>query len=1031
MFLNRPIAAFMFILATLIFGAIALYELPVNLLPSVENPELLVRTEWNGASAREVDHSINKPLEAYLSTINGIHSIHSIAKQGLSLISLQFAWHTNMDLAFLNTREKLDQVRLSLPQSVSRPELVRSNPSDRPVAVLSVTSPAAGENNLSGRIALRQWTDQVLTRRLEQVDGIAQAVIVGAVQPEVDIRFDPNKLNKYGLTVGQVQQVLQQANLFSASGELREGWYRYSLKIESRLTSLQAMRTLPVTLLGSNKILRLADIADVRMGEVDPVSFSLLDGVPVITVLVKKDYGSNTVSVFNRLKPVLVSLRRANPGIHISVLRESATIIHRTINNLIQSLIIGAVLAFIVLFIFLRDPRLPTTIGVSIPVSIFITFFVMYLLGIQLNIISLSGLTLGIGMLVDNSIVVLENINRYQVRPGWSIMQAASVGTREIALAVTASTLTTISVFLPLLFLGGFEGILFRDQALTLSISLLASLLVALAVIPVLAVRLGRAGAKITVRDNYRAVQNMQKGYKRILDRVLDHPSISAVVLSGIILLAVIAFLLTPRRPMPVMIPAELDYQVTLPSNTSLLTSRYTADQMTQSLEARTGIQNVLAIGGYTDQSNLSKLSSEGLDRFTLRVPVTGREQIRKVQTMIAKWGQGHPDWSITEENGPDARGISSILQFSSVPLVLHLVGPDRSQSERFAAPLDAYLKQVIPDWTMRLKYNRQQKMYGLAFRDRVLINLGLSRGEVLGYLQSLSTGKKATEWIHNQNQVDVRLFSGSGRFMDPQEIRLHLNGHVIPLTQVASIVPIKEPEQLERIDQTPVLTYLTNVSLWQWWWHGDQIRTALRQFMQKQGIRIGVGGLALQLQSLLHQMGLLLLFSVIVIYIIMAAQYESLIYPLIILFSIPFAWSGSMLFLWITGQSLNIFSFLGLLILSGVAVNDAILIVDFMSRYYRETGQLRAAIRQAGEHRFRPVTMTALTTVFGLIPMVIPIGTGWAYRLSLGVSLMGGMISSTILTLFFSPLLFGGVERFRRSRQRVPEQKTELLTEK
>ncbi len=1029
MFLNRPITTYMFILATLIFGAIALHELPVNLLPSVQTPELLVRTEWNGASAHEVDHTINETLEAYLSTVPGIHSVHSIAKQGLSLISLQFAWHTNMDLAFLNTREKLDQLQYALPQSVGRPELVRSNPSEEPIAVLSVTSPAASEANLTGRIDLRQWTDQVLTRRLEQIDGVAQAVIVGAVQPEVDIHFNPDKLNEYNISINEIQQALQSANLFSASGYLRDGWYRYSLRIESRLTSLQSMRQLPVKQLGSNKLLLLGDVAKVRMGEVDPTSFSLLDQEPVITVLVKKDYGSNTVDVFNKLKPVLASMRQTNPGIHIAVLRETATTIRSTINNLIQTLIVGAILAFIVLFIFLRDPRLPTTIGVSIPVSIFITFFVMYLLGVQLNIISLSGLTLGIGMLVDNSIVVLENIKRYQVQqPQWPIMQIVSVGTKEVALAVTASTLTNLSVFLPLLFLGGFEGVLFRDQAITISISMLASLLVALAILPVLAVRFSRSdnSRKVSsVSENYRVVRAIQDAYERTLERVLNHPALSLFILGLIVVMTFIAFFLMPRRPLPVMQPTELDYEVTLPSNTSLLTSRYTAEQISQSLVTSAGVKGVLAMGGYTDQSNLVELSREGLDRFRLRIPVNGNKQIKCTQQVIGTFRDNHPDWSILKQNSSDV--FSSLLQFSSVPLSLELVGTNRVRNEQLASPLDTFMKKIIPDWSMHLKYKRQQKMYGLAFHDQALLNLGMTRGEVINYLQSLSTGDVATQWIHDQDQIDVRMFTKDGRFSDPHLINLHLNGRVVPLTQVASIVNVKEPEQLERVDQTPVLTYLTDISLWQWWWHGDQIIAAIHRFMRNHGIQIKTNGLALQLQSLFKQMGLLLLLSVIVIYIILAAQYESLIYPLLILFSIPFAWSGSILMLWMTGQSLNIFSFLGLLILTGIAVNDAILKVDFMRRYYNDTGRLREAIMQAGEHRFRPVVMTSVTTVFGLIPMAIPIGIGWEYRLSLGVSLMGGMISSTILTLFFIPLLFGGLEKYRSHLKKKTEVSAEI----
>jgi hydrophobic/amphiphilic exporter-1 (mainly G- bacteria), HAE1 family len=488
MLLNRPVTAFMIVLATFIFGTIALRELSVDLLPDIETPSLLVQTTWSGASAREVETRINEPMEAVLSTIPGVSGIHSFARQGQSIVAIDFEWGRDMNLAFLNAREKLDQVRPMLPSQASRPTLIYTTPADEPVAVLAVRPVGQQEPDFSARLELKRWAEQVLTRRLEQQPGIAQAVLVGAVVPEVHIRFRPEDIDRHGLTVASIRNTIRQANVFSASGELRDGWYRYALTIQSRIESLDDIRQIPLSrAAGSERIITLQDVAEVVLDEQDPVSFSLFEGAQTLTVLVKKDYGSNTVAVYEDLLPVLDELQQQYPGISVEVIRENAGFIRNSIRNLLQTLAIGGLLAFVVLFLFLRDPRMPLTVGVAIPVSIFLTFFVMYLFGVQLNIISLSGLTLGIGLLVDNAIVVLENINRYRIS-GLGLMESARRGTREIALAITASTLTTISVFVPLLFLGGFEGAFFRDQAFTLSVSLLASLLVAIGILPVMVV---------------------------------------------------------------------------------------------------------------------------------------------------------------------------------------------------------------------------------------------------------------------------------------------------------------------------------------------------------------------------------------------------------------------------------------------------------------------------------------------------------------------------------------------------------------
>ncbi|NBC67128.1 MAG: AcrB/AcrD/AcrF family protein, partial [Bacteroidetes bacterium] len=553
MLLNRPITAIILILAAFIFGGLALNELSVDLLPDVDSPNLVVRTDWQGASPREIENRVNERLEAVLSTIPGMEQVHGFARQGQSIIYLNFRWGHNMDLAFLNVREKLDQVQYSLPEQTSRPQLIFNTTADEPIAVLAVTSKNRPNELFDTRLDLKRWAEQVLSRRLEQAEGIAQVVLVGAVEPEVQIQYLPRELDRFGLSLSQVQSLVQSANLFTSSGELRDGWYRYSLKIESRIEELDDLESVPLARLGQGRILTLGEVADVELAEADPTSFATVSGESVLNLLVKKEFGSNTVEVYDTLTPLLEQMREQHPNISIEVLREDATFIRKAIQNLLQTLFIGGVLAFFVLFAFLNDIRTPFTIGIAIPVSIFLTFFVMYGSGIQLNIVSLSGLTLGIGLLLDNAIVVLENINRHMpVAP--SVKRAAALGTKEISLAVTASTFTTISVFLPLVFLGGFEGAFFQDQAYTLSISLLASLLVALIILPVLVVQIKKKRGRSSKGDSSEGKLNTRKFFENLLDqyeeslqRVLKKPALVCILALILVIVAAYTFMSVPK----------------------------------------------------------------------------------------------------------------------------------------------------------------------------------------------------------------------------------------------------------------------------------------------------------------------------------------------------------------------------------------------------------------------------------------------------------------------------------------------------
>jgi len=1008
--LKKPIASVILVLAVLIFGSIALERLSIELMPDIARPTLLVRTDYSGAPASEVEFRITEQLEGVLSGVRGVQEIESLSRQSQSLTFLTFEWGFDMDIAFLNVREKLDQARYLLPAQAERPQLIYSSASDEPIATIALQLSSVSNQEFSNRLSLKRWADQVFTRRLEQQEGIAQALLVGEVEPEVQIRFNPRLIDRYGLSLAQIQQKVSDANIFSSPGELRDGWYRYALKIESRIESLDDLRSTPIISLASGRVLLLEEIADVEMGEADPTSFALLDGEEVLNVLVKKEYGSNTVEVFQTLQEILTEIRGQNPDIQIEVIQEDASYIENSISNLLQTLLIGGILAFMVLFLFLDDARSPFTIGISIPVSIFLTFVVMFLFDIQLNIISLSGLTLGIGLLLDNAIVVLENISRYR-KKGLGRLDAAREGTKEISLAVTASTFTTISVFLPLIFLGGFEGAFFRDLAATLSFSLVASLLVALFILPVFVVQLTKkeTNSKGFLNKVSAGLDRVIDAYEKNLGKVIQKPLPIILVATVLLGLAAYAFMTIPKAVLPPDEPSSVEYLVSMPGNTALRSAKAAAVDISEILKEQTSQTNILSLGGYTDNTNLASITNEGLNKFKISIPVSGFEEARQVDKVMVSVANAYQSWTFQKM---DDQGFGAVGVGQDAPVQFSMVGTDRNYSLRVANAFNQFMNQRFGDVEFTLKYPQRIEAYQVQFKPEELLAYELTEEELIRYLESLTRGSFITDWNRQDEQISIRLIGQKEASLDPRDITLDLKDKIIPLPSVAEIIRVDEPEQIERARQSPILTYNTNLTFMDWWWSGDEIQALSNEFMQRTGNEIRVGGSALDVINLLKELGFLLGISVLLIYLILAIQYENLKYPFIIILAIPFAWIGSVFALWIGGISLNALSFMGILILTGIAVNDSILKVDFMRRYYSETGDLDEAIKQAGINRFRPVVMTSLTTILALIPMLIPFGDGYAFRQSLAIALMGGMVTSTFLTLYLIPLVFKWTEK-------------------
>jgi len=421
-------------------------------------------------------------------------------------------------------------------------------------------------------------------------------------------------------------------------------------------------------------------------------------------------------------------------------------------------------------------------------------------------------------------------------------------------------------------------------------------------------------------------------------------------------------------------------------------------------------IRNTLIMGGYSDQSNVSTLVEEAPNRFTVTIPVEGNEQANRVAKIMTALEGRFPDWTIEQLDTENFFG--TMQQDQVAPITLHMVGRDRDESRRHANDLNNFLSRTFPSYAQELISDRSVELYELRFIPERLLEYSLSEQELIAWMESMARGNLLTEWNREEETIGIRMFSTMENVFDPGSLRYTDQNRSIQLAQVANIVTVRESEQLERVGQTPVLGYKTNISLTDWWWNGPEYRERIVEFSRSRGVPIQLGGAAIQVSDLLSRMGRLLGLSVLLIYIILAIQYENLVYPFLIILSVPFAWIGALVLLYLGGGGLNTLSFLGILVLTGIAVNDAILKVDFMKRYFEEFGDVYQAIVEAGKHRFRPVLMTTLTTVLGLVPMLLPIGEGYELRQALGLALAGGMISSTILTLFVIPQLFKLVNR-------------------
>lgn len=1074
---RRPVTTTMVFLAIILLGAVSFKHLSLDLLPDISNPVLTITTRCSNMPPEEVERLITRPLEEVISTVKGKKHVESISVDGLSIIRIRFQWGTQLEYAILETGQKIEQVRPYLPEEAERPVIMRSDPASLPVMTLA----------MSGKdlMRLKDFSEHVIKRRLEQIKGVAMVRVVGGLDKEIHVRVNLKKLQESGLTIQDVAKILQEENFTLPGGQIKRGYFRLTLRTEGEFKDLDDIRNIVITRLKNKSAVYLKDVADVTVGFRERTSVTQHNGMESVGLLLIKEAGSNTVQVCAEVKKVLKELEKQYEGISFHIISDQSRFIRQSISNVILAIVLGGILSFLVLFFFLNDLKSPVFVAISIPVSVIFAFILFYFFNINLNLMSLGGLALGLGMLVDSSIVVIENIYRLK-EEGADRTAAAISGAKEVTLPVVASTLTTLAVFLPIVFIKGIASLLFRQQALAVTFSLLASTLVALTLLPMLVARfnfvrpsksqenIDKKGNSIfsELRTAYKSKFSFKKWIKMVLKvifllvesillipfRILHwlYRDLKELFLVGIVgileflkkisrkpistfqhllrkimgyyesglvwamqhrksilgitfLLFLISLLLSSRMKkewLPQIDAHEFMVQIEYPAGISLEANQEYTANLEKLLSRLEGVEDIFSFIGHQPESFTGENIQE-INRAAILVKVNPNYDTFGIIEQLEK---ELPElYQTTYKIIPSQSVIGQILRVSEADLMIKVQGESFEKLLQIARELAEELQKL--DGLQNVQVMAQNNKPEIVIRPNRenCKQFGISFETLSEILKNQFMGEVATQLKEFEKKTDIRVLPDESYRDDLSDIierTILINGEQMPLRNFVSVEKVKTLKEIRRVDQQRTLFVTADIT-------EDApagILTSVRDVMNKidkpSSYIIDFAGEQEEMSSSFHQLIYAFILSVILIYMILAAQFESFRYPLVIMFTVPMAVIGVIFTLWILGLSWNVMSLIGTVVLVGIVVNDAIVKVDFINQERRRKN-LMDAIFSAGEKRFRPIVMTTVTTVLGMLPMALGVGEGSELQKPLAMAVIGGISLSTFLTLFVIPILY------------------------
>ena len=1016
--LRRPIAVLMAFTACFIIGLVTYSTLPVSLLPDIAIPEITVQVSAANTSARELENTIVKPLRSQLIQVSTLKDIHSESRDGAGIIRLSFEFGTNTDLAFIEVNEKIDAAMNYLPKETERPKVIKASATDIPVFYLNLTlkndsaySTTTGQHSF---LDLCEFAESVIKRRIEQLEEVAMVDVTGLVERQVQIVPDEDRLAMMGLAIGDIESALSSNNVEPGSMTVRDGYYEYNIKFSTLLRTAEDVEN--IYLRKDDRIVRLKDFCKVNIVPVKEKGVSLSNGKRAVTLAVIKQADENMDKMKNSLVGTMEYFRRVYPDIDFSISRNQTELLDFTISNLQQNLSLGFLFICLVAVLFLGDVKSPLVIGLSMVVSIVISFVFFYLCHMSLNIISLAGLILALGMMIDSSIIVTENISQYRER-GYSLRRACITGTSEVVTPMLSSSLTTIAVFAPLIFMSGIAGAIFYDQAFSVTVGLLVSYFTGIMLLPVLYLLVYRAGIRTRkwkwlsfTFNNPVKDHTLDRFYDAGVDRVFRHKTFSVLFCAVSIPLCVFFFFFIDKERMPGIEENELVVRIEWNENIHVDENRKRVDALFKELDGRS-LEQTASVGRQDFILNRKRELSSSEAELYFRTETSG-EIAPLEQEIYRRLKERYP---------------LSVISFSPPETVfekLFVTGEPDITAEFYARNrAQAPVAETIRNLEHELAEETGTNPTGIAFENQ--LDLSVSKERLLLYRVSynelyrvLKTAfrENSVTMLHSYQQYLPITIAGSEKTVNRvlQETLVQTqpdsrgNIEYIPLRELVKVTPAEDLKSI---------TAGRNGEFVPFDFYG--VRDAEKLIKDVKRVAgntgdwdAGFSGSFFSNREMLDELVVVLLISLLLMYFILAAQFESFLQPLLVLAEIPIDVAFALLLLWVCGHTLNLMSAIGLIVTCGIVINDSILKLDAINELRKSGVPLLEAIHEAGRRRLRPIIMTSLTTVSAMVPLLFSSDMGSELQKPLSVAMIGTMAVGTAVSLFIIPLLYWFIYR-------------------
>ena len=1054
---NRPVATAMFFLMLLALGIICFIKLGIDLAPDIEPSMVTVTTTWEGASCEDVETKVTRVLEKRLGSVSNLDEIRSNTSEGRSQITCQFTWGTDIDEASNDVRSQIDRVRRSLPDDVDDPLIFKFDSANMPIMVIGVTAKESIEK-------LYDIIDDEVFQPLQRLEGVGSVDAFGGLRRQINVVLSREKLSGYGLTLKDIENAIDNENKTLPAGTLKLGIIEYTIRILGEYADPDQIKEIPL-LQKDGAIVRLKDVAEIRDSFKEITQFVETMGRDGMIMIVQKRTGANTVAVCNAVKNELKELKKVIPrDIEFYVVNDSSTFIMQSINNVRSSVLWGGLFVILVSYFFLRNVRTSLVIMLTIPFSLIIAFCYIYFMGWTINMISLSALAIAIGMVVDNAIVVLENITSH-VNRGVKVREASMFAASEVGLSLVASTATTICVFLPLVFVTGASGIMFRQLGGLVTATLLASLVCALMLTPMLSSLLLKTVPR-TKKELEEAAKDRSLGkrlyewsekrflafentYGGLLGVCLRHPSTVILLAVAVLGAAILVMPFVGTEFTPDQDTGEMGIRFQLPVSTRA------------ELTAKTARKIVDVV--YAKEKELLEEKGRGIAPNKEELDENGKPRPRSTGIRFTNWraGRSSSGWGnrgshvgqlnikyIPMEERPYStaelgdrilKELRTWPEFNRIyldtsnrlmtmimggnnekPIIVKILGYNLNTTLGIANRIKELALDIPGVRDPIVTFDNGNREIVINIDREMAAVLGVNVDNIVSSIRTLFYGKEASQFRQGEDEYDIFVQLGADQrttISDIQNSEITVNGNRIRLDSFATITEELGPVTINRTGQERVVQLQMDVydrSLGEVF---SDLRAAIdEKIVLPPGVAIMYDGQVKEQGKSFRDLTLMLVLGILLVYMVMAAQFESYLAPFIVMFSIPFAFAGAIFALVITGKTLNIMSFIGLIMLVGTVVNNAIVLIDYINILLARGIDVREAVMSSGRQRLRPVLMTTLTTIFGMLPMAISRTTGSELWSPLSVAIIGGLSISTLVTLVLVPIIYSLVAKPRRS---------------